>query len=102
MPPESVTIAAARRIRGTQSGAVMWVTRTSPAPSRAASDSSATSRTTPVALPGAAPRPRSSGSPCGAPVSAGGVPPTDVTGRDCSMKTSPSASKAHSVSCGAP
>ena len=27
IPPESVTIAAERRISGTQSGAVMWVTR---------------------------------------------------------------------------
>ena len=33
MPPESVTIAAARRISGTQSGAVMCATSTSP-PSR--------------------------------------------------------------------
>jgi hypothetical protein len=36
MPPESVTIAAARRISGTQSGAVMCVTSTSPAASRPA------------------------------------------------------------------
>ena len=32
IPPESVTIAAERRISGTQSGAVMWVTRISPSP----------------------------------------------------------------------
>ena len=39
MPPESVTIAAARRISGTQSGAVMWVTSTSPSRSSPASAS---------------------------------------------------------------
>ena len=37
MPPESVTIAAARRISGSQSGEVMCVTSTSPSPRLAAS-----------------------------------------------------------------
>ena len=82
MPPESVTIAAALRISGTQSGAVMCVTSTSPSFSRVASASSAITRTGPLASPGAAPRPLISSAPelhlaVGAAVAAG-----DVTGRD--------------------
>ena len=50
---------------------------------------------TELPLPGAAPRPRTSGSPsC--------TPGPEVTGRDCSIQTSPAVSNAHSVSCGAP
>ena len=52
MPPESVTIAAARRISGTQSGAVMCATSTSPSPSSPASASEVTTRTRPAAEPG--------------------------------------------------
>ena len=59
-------------------------------------------RTGPLALPGAAPRPRTSTSPPAAGSASAGVPPADVTGRDWSIHTAPSASKAHSVSCGAP
>jgi len=63
MPPESVTIAAAFRISGTQSGAVMWVTRTSPGSRLSADSSDATIRTGPEAAPGAAPSPRTSSVP---------------------------------------
>ena len=103
IPPESVTIAAARRIRGTQSGAVMWVTSTSPSASSALPPSAAITRTGPAATPGAAPSPRTSSSP--APAGSGaasGSPPVAVTGRDWSIHTRPSGSKAHSVSCGVP
>ena len=61
MPPASVTIAAARRMSGTQSGEVMCVTSTSPACKRAASASEPMMRTVPLPLPGAAPRPRTKG-----------------------------------------
>ena len=47
-PPESVTIAAARRISGTQSGAVMCATSTSPSSNCAASASVVSTRTAPA------------------------------------------------------
>ena len=103
MPPESVTIAAARRISGTQSGAVMWVTRTSPSCSRAASSREAITRTVPLGdAGGGAEAPEQL--PAGGGLRAGSppVPPVLVTGRDCSIQTLPSSSIAHSVSWGEP
>ena len=70
MPPESVTIAPARRNRGSQSGEVMCVTSTSPSFRLAASASETSTRAAPLALPGAPPRPCSNtawGSACVAP-----------------------------------
>ena len=52
MPPESVTIAEARRINGTQSGAVMRVTSTAPSLNLPASASAASRLTGPLAMPG--------------------------------------------------
>ena len=57
MPPASVTIAAARRMIGTQSGDVMCVTRISPACIAPSSAGDSSTRTAPVARPGLAPKP---------------------------------------------
>ena len=95
MPPESVTIAAARRIIGTQSGAVMRATSTSPS-ARSAAVREETMRTGPLAEPGAAPSPWRSTSPAGGPWC------RVVIGRACSIQSAPPSSKAHSVSCGSP
>ena len=62
MPPASVTIAAARRMSGTQSGEVIAATSTSPGSSLDDSPTVESTRTRPVAVPGLAPSPRSSGS----------------------------------------
>ena len=56
MPPPSVTMAAARRMVGTQSGLVIGATRTSPAWSRSPWSGDCNTRTTPEARP-ARPRP---------------------------------------------
>ena len=101
--PESVTIAAAFRISGTQSGAVMCVTRTSP--SSSASRRRASSRITPHRAAGEAGRCAQARDQLGARCTWPSVllsPPAEVTGRDCSIQALPSGSKAHSVSCGAP
>ncbi len=102
IPPESVTIAAALRISGTQSGAVMWVTRTSPSTSSAASSREPITRTVPLAIPGAAPSPLTSSLPASAVGPGSPSPPVLVTGLDCSIQILPASSIAHSVSCGAP
>ena len=94
IPPESVTIAAARRISGTQSGVVMCATRTSLPLSSPASASEVTTRARPEAQPGAAPRPRSSTRPSSSGLAPSGsrAPPMVVTGRDWSIQTVPSGS----------
>ena len=104
IPPESVTIAADFRISGTQSGAVMWVTRISPSEKALASSRVRTILTVPLPVPGAAPSPLSSTGPAssGAAAAFCGVPPEDVTGLDCSIQAEPSSSKAHSVSWAEP
>ena len=95
-------IAAERRISGTQSGAVMWVTRTSPSLRSLPRLSSEMILTSPCPTPGAAPRPRTRASPSCSASSALSSPPDAVTGRDWSIQAMPSSSKAHSVSCGVP
>ncbi len=101
MPPESVAIAAARRMSGTQSGAVMRVTSTDPSVNLPASARDARRLTGPLACPGAAPSPRRSTVPAGSCGVLTGAP-TAVTGLDCSIHVLPAVSIAHSVSCGAP
>ena len=65
MPPESVTMPAARRMVGTQSGEVIGATKTSPACSCAPWSGVLSTRTLPLATPGEAPRPVTSTVPTG-------------------------------------
>jgi hypothetical protein len=62
MPPSSVTMPAAWAIAGTMSGVVIVVTRISPGLSRSISCEVRRSRAVPPAMPGLAPKPRTSGS----------------------------------------
>ena len=94
-------MAAARRISGTQSGAVILVTSTSPSWNCPASASEPRTHTGPLAEPGAAPSPRSRIVRAGS-TDVAAACPTAVTGRDCSIQVVPSRSIAHSVSCAAP
>ena len=92
-------------MRGTQSGAVICATSTSPSASFAASAMLVSTLALPDATPGDAARPCRIGSPDPDSVTGSNVSSSAsfvVTGRDCSIQTTPSGSKAHSVSWGAP
>ncbi len=104
MPPASVTIAAERRISGTQSGDVIRVTSTSPFSSACPCAIVVTTRTRPDATPGLAPSPRASTpAPSDALAASTGAEPSPrvVIGRVCT-KYVPAESMANSMSCGTP
>ena len=83
MPPASVTIAAARRISGTQSGVVIDATSTSPFSSVLVLEDDVSTRTGPVATPGPAPTPCRSMVAAEGSAESGRRVPSVVTGRVC-------------------
>ena len=107
MPPSSVTMALTRRIAGTISGLVIFVTSMSPSLTALVSLMSRTITTRPLAMPGDAPCPSRSATPddlsdlLSAPERGISGRRIVVIGLDWRMKRSP-ATIAHSTSCGMP